>query len=61
MTTCETEFALAEALEQAYRLALELLDVLDEARAAMVRPPPSVASAGTAGGSDEPTRPATPG
>ncbi|KQW66266.1 MULTISPECIES: hypothetical protein [unclassified Methylibium] len=37
MPTRETELALAEALEQAYRLALELLDVLDEARAAMVR------------------------
>ncbi|MBN9205323.1 hypothetical protein [Methylibium petroleiphilum] len=59
MPTNDRERAQAEALEQAYQLALELLELLDEARAAMVRPPPLPAAA--AGRADNPARPAAPG
>lgn len=59
MPTHDSERARAEALEQAYRLALDLLELLDEARAAMVRPPPLPAAA--AGRTDDPARPAVPG
>lgn len=59
MPTHGDEQARAEALEQAYRLALELLELLDEARAAMVRPPPLPAA--SAGRADDPARPAAPG
>ncbi|MGE0673237.1 MAG: hypothetical protein AB7O64_09290 [Methylibium sp.] len=59
MPTHDSERARAEALEQAYRLALELLELLDEARAAMVRPPPLPATA--ARRADDPARPAAPG
>lgn len=53
----EAELALAEALEQAYRLALELLDVLDEARAAMVRRPDDPVSTCAADCHQDPARP----
>lgn len=61
MPTYETELARAEALERAYRLALELLDVLDEARAAMVRGLDHPASSGAADRPQDPARPAERG
>lgn len=57
----EAELALAETLEQAYRLALELLDVLDEARAALVRRPDDPVSTCAADRCQGPSRPAGSG